>query len=263
VPSLQDAVITGVIQGLLEWVPISSRGNIILLMMALFGQDASQALSYSVYLHMGTGLAALVYLRKDVVSILLRRDEQSRRLFNFLLIATLFTGLVGLPIFLFLEASFGYGEAILGLMGLALIATGLIQRASPRKEDKGIDLGLRDGIVFGSIQGLSVIPGLSRSGLTTSAFLFKRFGGEDAFKLSFLMSIPASFAASIGLLLLNGPSGFDTSTLVGILAAFVSGMMSMSLMLMVAKRTSLWKLCVGLGSLVVVVYLVGVLSSFL
>jgi undecaprenyl pyrophosphate phosphatase UppP len=76
------------------------------------------------------------------------------------------------------------------------------------------------------------------------------------------MSIPASFAASIGLLLLNGPSRFDTSTLAGILAAFVSGMMSMSLMLMVAKRTSLWKLCVGLGSLVVVVYLVGVWSSF-
>jgi hypothetical protein len=168
-------------------VPISSRGNIILLMMALFGQDASQALSYSVYLHMGIGLAALVYLRKYVGSILLRRDEQSRRLFNFLLIATLFTGLVGLPIFLFLEASFGYGEAILGLMGLALIATGLIQRASPRKEDKGIDLGLRDGIVFGSIQGLSVIPGLSRSGLTTSAFLFKRFGGGEGGRLQVIV----------------------------------------------------------------------------
>ena len=260
-PSLQDAVITGIIQGFLEWVPISSRGNLILLMMAILGQDASQALNYTVYLHLGTGLAALVYLRKNVARIILRRGEQSRMLFNFLLIATLCTGIVGLPIFLFLEASFGYWEAILGLVGLALIATGLIQRASPRKEGKGVDLGLRDGIVFGSIQGLSVIPGLSRSGLTTSAFLFKRFKGEDVFKLSFLMSIPASFAASIGLLFLNGLSGFDASTLVGVLAAFLSGIISMSLLLKVAKRTSLWKLCVGLGSLVILVYLLGVLSS--
>jgi len=75
------------------------------------------------------------------------------------------------------------------------------------------------------------------------------------------MSIPASFAASIGLLFLNGLSGFDASTLVGVLAAFLSGIISMSLLLKVAKRTSLWKLCVGLGSLVILVYLLGVLSS--
>jgi len=262
VPSLQNAVITGLIQGLLEWVPISSRGSLVLVLMALFGQDASQALSYSVYLHLGTGFAALVYFRKDIFSILLRRDEQNRRLFNFLLIATLCTGLVGLPIFLFLEASFSYWEAILGLTGLALISTGLIQRASPLLEEKRMDLSLRDGIIFGSIQGLSVIPGLSRSGLTTSAFLFKRFKGEDAFRLSFLMSIPASFSASIGLLLLNGPSTFDPPTLVGILAAFVSGLLSINLLLRVAKRISFWKLCVSLGSLVVVAYLLGLLSSF-
>lgn len=261
--SLQNAVIAGLIQGLLEWLPISSRGNLVLVLMALLGQDASQALSYSVHLHIGTGFAALVYLRRDIFSILLRRDEASRGMFNFLLISTLCTGLVGLPVFLFLESSFGYGEAVLGLTGLALISTGLIQRASPRSEDNDMVLGLRDGVILGSIQGLSVIPGLSRSGLTTSALLFRRFRGEDAFRVSFLMSIPASFAASIGLLLLRGPSGLDSSTLVGILAAFVSGVLSIGLLLRVVKRVSFWKLCVGLGSLVVAAYSLGLLSSFL
>jgi undecaprenyl-diphosphatase len=76
------------------------------------------------------------------------------------------------------------------------------------------------------------------------------------------MSIPASFAASIGLLLLRGPSGLDSSTIVGILAAFVSGMLSIDLLLRVVKRVSFWKLCVGLGSLVVAVCSLGLLSSF-
>jgi len=63
VSSVQNAVITRLVQGLLEWLPISSRGNLVLILMVLLGQDASQALSYSVYLHMGTGARAGLSLK--------------------------------------------------------------------------------------------------------------------------------------------------------------------------------------------------------
>lgn len=90
--------------------------------------------------------------------------------------ATLATGFIGLPLFLFVKVVSFDGEALFTLTGIALVLTGLLQKksrlAGVRKSDT---LTTKDGLLLGLIQGLSVIPGLSRSGLTTSALLIKNF----------------------------------------------------------------------------------------
>ncbi len=120
------ALVLGLLQGVLEWLPVSSQGNLVLLAITLLGLDPSYALTFSVYLHVGTGFAALVYFRREVARIIMRGSEDDRRLFQFLVIATFVTGVVGYPLFAFVGLASLYGEALLALTGVALLATGLM-----------------------------------------------------------------------------------------------------------------------------------------
>ncbi len=250
------ALMLGLLQGVLEWLPISSQGNLVVLAIAFLGLEPEYALSLSVYLHLGTGLAALVYFRNEVAGILGRRTDRDRELFRFLLIATILTGLIGFPIFTFVRLTSLYGEALLALTGLALLATGVMQRDRESDETRApTRLEVRDGLSLGVVQGLSAIPGLSRSGVTTTALLLKGYPGEEALRLSFLMSIPASFAAVAGLALIEGAPPVDTGILLALAASFISALVSIDLLIKLARRTRFWKLCVVLGLIALVAVL--------
>ncbi len=241
------ALILGFLQGVLEWLPVSSQGNLVVLAIAFLGLEPEYALSLSVYLHLGTGLAALVYFRNEVASILGRGSEGDRELLRFLLIATIVTGVIGFPIFAFVRLTSLYGEALLALTGLALLATGVMQRDRGSGGTRATGLDVQDGIALGVVQGLSAIPGLSRSGVTTTALLLKDYPGEEALRLSFLMSIPASFAAAAGLTLIEGAPPMDTGILLALAATFLSALVSIDLLIRLARRTEFWKLCIVLG----------------
>jgi len=250
------ALMLGLLQGVLEWLPISSQGNLVVLAIAFLGLEPEYALSLSVYLHLGTGLAALVYFRNEVANILGRRADRDRELFRFLLIATIVTGVVGFPIFAVVRITSLYGEALLALTGLALLATGVMQRdrgSGGTQEPTRLDV--QDGLALGVVQGLSAIPGLSRSGVTTTALLFKDFSGEKALRLSFLMSIPASFAAAAGLALIEGAPPMDTGILLALAATFLSALVSIDLLIKLARRTEFWKFCIVLGLIALVAVL--------
>ncbi len=250
------ALMLGLLQGVLEWLPVSSQGNLVVLAIAFLGLEPKYALSLSVYLHLGTGLAALVYFRDEVAGILRRRTDRDRELFRFLLIATILTGLIGFPIFTFVRLTSLYGEALLVLTGLALLATGVMQRDRESDETRApTRLEVRDGLSLGVVQGLSAIPGLSRSGVTTTALLLKGYPGEEALRLSFLMSIPASFAAVAGLALVEGAPPVDTGILLALAASFISALVSIDLLIKLARRTRFWKLCVVLGLIALVAVL--------
>ena len=250
------ALMLGLLQGVLEWLPLSSQGNLVVLSIAFLGLEPEYALSLSVYLHLGTGLAALVYFRNEVAGILGRRTDRDRELFRFLLIATILTGVVGFPIFTFVRLTSLYGEALLVLTGLALLATGVMQRDREGDETRApTRLDVRDGLSLGVVQGLSAIPGLSRSGVTTTALLLKGYPGEEALRLSFLMSIPASFAAVAGLALIEGAPPVDTGILLALAASFISALVSIDLLIKLARRTRFWKLCVVLGLIALVAVL--------
>ncbi|MFB0558277.1 MAG: undecaprenyl-diphosphate phosphatase, partial [Candidatus Bathyarchaeia archaeon] len=113
-------------------------------------------------------------------------------------------------------------------------------------------LDAREGVVMGLTQGLSAIPGLSRSGLTTSALFLKRYTGGEAFRISFLMSIPATFAAVTGLAVIEGFPRLDTELMVAISASFLSTLFSIDLLLRLARRIRFWGLCIVLGLLALI-----------
>ena len=98
------------------------------------------------------------------------------------------------------------------------------------------------------------MPGLSRSGLTTSIMLLNKYTSENAFRLSFLMSIPASFAAAFGLMLLKDFS-LDPFTAFSSLVAAIIGYITIGGLLKVARAVSFWKICVALGVLTIIIWL--------
>jgi len=254
VDSLTASIITGLLQGLLEWLPVSSEGNMVILLTQLFGYGVEETFNTAIFLHIGTGLAALVYFREPVLNILLMKTLEDREMFYKLFVMTGLTGLVGFPIFIFLNVSASIGEVLLALTGVALIITGLFQRKASQSSKDGSELSWPLTILLGVAQGLAIIPGLSRSGLTTSIMLFRNFDGEEAFRISFLMSIPASFAAAIGLMLVKGFQPNAYSGLAALVAALV-GYVSIGRLLALARKVSFWKICVGLGSLAILAWL--------
>jgi undecaprenyl-diphosphatase len=254
VDSVIAAIITGILQGILEWLPVSSEGNLVILLSQMFGYSVEETLNTAIFLHLGTGVAALIYFRRPVFGILTMDSPENKGMFFKLFAMTMLTGLVGFPIFMFLNISVALGEAFLALTGIALIITGFLQREADKSRKEGAELSWPLSILLGVAQGLAIIPGLSRSGLTTSIMLFRDFDGEEAFRTSFLMSIPASFAAAFGLILVKGFQPNQYSAIAAIVAGII-GYMTIGQLLALAKRFSFWKICIGLGALAIIAWL--------
>ena len=257
-----ETVIMGILQGLLEWLPISSQGNLILFMVSIFGMNEAEALSLSVYLHAGTLLSALVYFRRTFWNLLKAipsyrldaLDRKENRLITFLVLSTLLTGIVGYPIFRFAAAATAFGSFFFLLIGASLILTGIVQKRTRRFGTRTVsDVNLTDSLLLGIIQGFSAFPGISRSGMTISFLLFRRLNSESALKLSFLMSVPAVLAAEIGLKLTYGlpvPGFLDVA--IGCLSSFITGIISISILLRIARKINLWIFCIAIGVIAII-----------
>lgn len=257
-----ETIFFGILQGVLEWLPISSRGNLVLAMVGIFGYSAKKALELSVFLHWGTLLAAMIYFRKDIKEIFAGLksyklafkfgETQENKLISFLLVSTLLTGFIGYPLFklLLITSSFP-GEILIGLVGVSLILSGILQKIAAERNQSlktKENLCLKDSILLGIAQGFSIIPGISRSGITSSAFLFLGYKPETALNLSFLMSIPAVLAAEVGLKLIEGLTTINLiDALVGIFFSFLFGILTIHLFLKIAKKINFWLFCIVLG----------------
>lgn len=257
-------ILLGAIQGLLEWLPISSQGNLSLLMIGVLNLSLEQAMDYAVFLHTGTMLAAIFYFRKRIYNLITNLPDydftsgsELDKVTTFLILSTILTGILGYFLYTNLRGSSFSGEVILGLIGLALIATGLIQKFSTLGGRKGLsDLSWYDGIILGLAQSLSAIPGLSRSGVTTSALLFRDYDTESALSLSFLMSIPAVLGAEVGLGVITGFSSINiTYGILGITSSFLIGLATIHFLLKIARKVEFWKFCIFLGFVALVPFL--------
>jgi len=259
---LLEIIIVGILQGLLEWFPISSQGNIILFMISIFGMNGSEALKLSVYLHAGTLLSVLVYFRKIFRSLLKafpkymvgRSDKKENRLITFLIVSTILTGIIGYPIFKFAEASAPVGPLFSALIGASLILTGILQKSIRKLGRRTInDINMNDGLLLGIVQGLSAFPGISRSGITLSFLIFREFNSKSALTLSFIMSVPAILAAETGLILTGEfPTIQFWEVIIGCLFSFTAGVFSISLLLKLAQKIDLWKFCIIIGALALI-----------
>ena len=245
-----QAIILGIVQGITEWLPISSQSQVILVMLRFFNINFTKALQYSVWLHLGTVLAALIYFRKLIFFQLFK----SKKLLNYLIITTIISGLLGFLFYTLLLSVVSVNIAlIMAIIGILLIITGLIQKFIPKKdEERGTgDINAKDSILLGIVQSFSIFPGLSRSGLTTSFLLFQKFKSEVALKLSFLMSIPLVLGASIGLGITK--AAVDINIMIfGVLFAFILGLITIHLLMKLALKVKFWLFCIVMGIITLV-----------
>jgi len=239
-----QAIVLGIVQGLTEWLPVSSQSQVVLLMLKFFNISFSQALQYSIWLHCGTLLAAIVYFRRLIFFSLFK----SKKLMQFLIIATIISGFLGFFFYKLLSIISPNITLIMALIGVLLIITGLIQRFVPKKkEERGIrDLSSKDSVLLGVVQSFSIFPGLSRSGLTISFLLFQKFKSEVALKLSFLMSIPLILGASIGLGVTNAAIDINVVTF-GIGFSFLFGLITIHALMKLALKLKFWLFCIIMG----------------
>ena len=242
--TILQQIILGIIQGITEWLPISSSGILALVMSNFYEiTDLGFLLHAALFLHLGTFLAALVYFRKDVWKLVKaifnyrRSNNETQKIFNFILITTIITGILGLLILMILSnIDFGLtGKAISFFVGFFLLITGIFQiKVRARGLRKEINLKKNDSVLLGIVQGLSSLPGLSRSGITVSALLLKKFDDTSALRLSFLMSLPVVL---IGNLFLNlNDFTFTNTALYGLLASFVFGLLTIHALISLSKR---------------------------
>jgi len=247
-----QAIVMGVVQGLTEFLPISSSGHLILVPY-LFGWDDPfiTSLAFSVVLHGGTLLALLVYFREDwlrlipagLASIRDRsvRDNPDRRLAWLLVLSTIPAAIAALLLNDLIEGAVRHA----GLVAVLLVVGGavlwLADRWGPRTHT--IDrLTVRGAIGIGAAQALALAPGVSRSGISVSAALFAGLGRVDAVRYSFLMATPitAMAVAYETLKLLKGEvGGAEPAVLIaGVVASFLAGVLAISILLRYVRTRS-------------------------
>jgi undecaprenyl-diphosphatase len=228
--NLFHAVVLGVVQGLTEFLPVSSSGHLVIT-QHLFGISEG-VLAFDVAVHLGTLLAVFLALRNDVAILFagLRpgNDPQTqlgRRLIGMLIVGTIPAMVVGL---LFRDIIAGFFSSV-SVTGVMLLVTGTILYMGERvktEERRLRTLRASDAFLIGCGQALAVMPGLSRSGTTISTGLARGVAGDDAARFSFLMAIPVILGAAILELpaALKAGIGPSLSVLaVGIVVAAITG----------------------------------------
>ncbi|MEM5766113.1 MAG: undecaprenyl-diphosphate phosphatase [Candidatus Aenigmatarchaeota archaeon] len=248
--NLFEALILAVIQGLTEWLPISSSGHLVILQQLL---NIKASVSFDVMLHFGTMLALVYFLRKDIVR-LLKFDKKDRQLIICIVIGTVPIAIFGFIFKSFFESFFSN----LFVVGLALILNGIIlyftKFFKPSRK-----LGKFDAIVIGLAQVLSLVPGISRSGITISIGLMRKLEKKEAYKFSFLLSIIAVMGAN---LLKFGEISFSQEpigiVLTGVLISALVGYLALKLITNTVLEGSFYKFsyyCWIVGAIILVLSL--------
>jgi len=242
-------ILLGVLQGLTEFLPISSSGHLAIAQKILGINEG--LLQITVTLHLGTLLALFVYFFKDILAAL-----KDIRLIKNILIVTIVTGLIGITGKDFFESLFSSIRYVSAALFFTAFILFLSRRYLGGKKSLR-DVGVGDSLLLGIAQGIAIIPGISRSGLTISALLFRGFDRIDAFRYSFLASIPAV----IGAFLIESGGGsllFSRNVCLGFLASFLSGLAALKILKTVLAKAK-WYLfgyyCIILASVILIISL--------
>ena len=256
------------IQGILEWLPVSSEGQIITV-SNLLNIDPSDALDLALWLHLGTLIAVCVKYYKEIFLYINPkiREPVIVKWRWFILLSTIGTIVVGVPCYLLvhylaLESS-TIGEYVMLVVGIALLITaGLLFYAKKQQRTgrKIEDLSWFGMFSTGLFQGFSIIPGISRSGITMSSLLFMSVDKDEAIKGSFIMSIPAvlgGFCLNLIVRLIENESIFPAEwwmILIAVIVTAIIGYLTMELFIRIARRYNFAIVCVVLGLLTIILF---------
>ncbi|MHA1833773.1 MAG: undecaprenyl-diphosphate phosphatase [Candidatus Baldrarchaeia archaeon] len=268
------AIILGVIQGCLEWIPVSSEAFLMIYLISVVKLDPSTALAISLLLHFSTMLTVLLFFKKEFKEALnilintLNRDKENnirgKSVFRLLWTSLLGSAISGGAIFIlyinllaiveesFLELA---GLVTLALIGIAMIVTGFIMRKSFKGFKSLEDLNYMDGLLGGLIQGLAVIPGISRSGVTLTFFLYRKLKKEDAVVCSFLIYVPAVILSTSYYLLSGDIVNIirDVNVLflsMAFISSFVISLLTIKSFVYMAEKLSFSKFLIFFGLLI-------------
>jgi undecaprenyl-diphosphatase len=267
------SIIIGIIQGVSEWLPISSKTQIIVGSTVLFKLSLKQAYTFGLFMEVGTIAAAVIYFRKELAEliqvILGSRDTMQRKLFIYVVVVTVVTGVIGAPLYVITDSlTARVGVGALGipmvLMGLILWADAALIGYSKKRRERGAvprkleSLTLKDYVLIGVAQGISALPGVSRSGATTSTMLLLNVEPDDAFKLSFIAGIFASIGA-FGLTIIATESNVAasmaeiglTGLIIAIITSTIISLLLIDFLIKVAGRQRITYLTAGLGTIAI------------
>jgi undecaprenyl-diphosphatase len=237
-----SAIIWGLVQGLTEFLPISSSGHLVLVPAALSNlglETPEPSLLVSAVLHLGTLLAVVAYFRSDIVRLLrFRREAEGRKLWVLLIVGTI-PALIGLP----LEGALERFQDDPRKVGMALIGTAVILFVGSRFANGRrtlVDAGPGEAFRIGLAQALALIPGISRSGSTITAGSMLGLTPSEAARYSFLLGIPTIAGGGLlALLEVGGTGSIDGALWVGLAVAALSGYAAIALVLASLKRVGL------------------------
>jgi undecaprenyl-diphosphatase len=232
-----EALLIGAIQGLTEFLPVSSSGHLVILQY-FFGIK-EQPLTFAVLVHMGTLISVFVAFHKDIAAILRRPFT---KLTYLIIVGCIPAGLVGVFLGSYVEMAF---ESLLAV-GLGLIFTGFVLQISERLASRNIfakeirETTYWDVIFIGLLQALAIIPGISRSGSTIAAGLLAGLDREFAARYSFLLSIPVILGAGVIELKDLFEVGVDMAHVVpymiGVISAAVFGLLAIKVVMNLVKK---------------------------
>ncbi len=242
--SLLEAIILGIIQGLTEFLPVSSSGHLELV-KAIQGQELSgeSSMMMTVVLHFATALSTVVVFRKDVVEIvrgLFQFKINESFLFSVKIVLSMIPAAIVGVMFDDLIEGFFNGQIL--LVGCMLILTGLLLFLADRAKDTDRKVGFGHAIIIGIAQAIAILPGISRSGATIGTSVLLGIDRARSARFSFLMVVPLIFGKMAKDVLSSefSTEGVEAMTITGgFIAAFVTGIIACTWMITLVKKSKL------------------------
>ena len=254
------SLLLGIIQGLTEFLPVSSSGHLEIFKVFLdFSYDSANSLFFTLIVHLATAISAIIYFWKDVKNIiisLINFKKGKDTLFAFyILISMIPAGLAG---YFFESEINNLFNGNLTLVGFMLILTSLILYLSDRFNNSSQRLNFKSSLIIGFTQALAILPGISRSGATIGTSIFLGLNRDVAAKFSFLMVVPIIFGSSLKIILDNEiefNNNNISNYLVGFSSALISGYYACKWMIIFVKKSkliyfSIYCLLIGMLSII-------------
>jgi undecaprenyl-diphosphatase len=271
-----EYIIIAILQGLFEWLPISSSGQVFIVSVNIFGFSLNETYSLAIWLHLGTTIAVLLKFRTDFIKIFksfipksIIVDESDIKKRNWLIYATIGTGITAIPLYFIFRIIISgafiaiQGDIITLIISGLLILTGIILLKSRKIygsntiEDIPLKDIPKDSLISGLIQGTSILPGISRSGVTVTTILLERYNQDNALRLSFLMSVPVAIASIIVDILFSGAQILTMLNpmliVITTLISFLIGYLTIEILLLIAQKINFGYFCIIYG---VIAYLI-------
>jgi undecaprenyl-diphosphatase len=246
--------ILAVVQGLTEWLPISSSGHLVIAQQLM---GLTLPVAFDVFLHLGTLVAVIIFFWRDIAKILrafftFDRASPDFNMALYIIIGTIPTAIIGLAFEGFFESLFSSAHDI----GIAFIITGILLLAT-RIRGGVKKLSWLTSLIMGVMQGIAIAPGISRSGSTISIGLLSGVDKEQVFRYSFLLSIPAILGASLLKYNEIAVSDLGLLTIMGAMIAAVVGYLAIMFVrrVLLSKKFYLFSIYCFLAGLLVLLFL--------